>query len=1488
VILQKTKPCNVDILCEEGPAPKDCMLTSWSDWSHCDPDVPARATQRYRSRSVAVPGSHGGATCETSLQETENCEESDRLPPVDCRLSEWTAWELCDKTCEGGQSFRSRSVEVEAQRGGRPCEDSKLETQPCNEIPCSLHTEGGDCALSQWSYWSDCSTTCGQGLRQRSREVLAPAVQGGIGCNAILEEANGCFDNPPCDAQDCEWGMWTQWSECSKTCDGGQRSRHRSVFLPNSGSGRQCEAMDSVNEIDSCGTKPCSSVACEDGLWHDWGEWGQCSRACGGGMRWRHRKIAMEASSCGSPAVGEATEEKACNEWKCEVDRDCKMSDWTLWSSCSASCDGQQVRKREVSVQGSGNGKWCLAPAGEPAPLQEVRSCNGPEDFGGAVEECGFGEAQDCLVGSWSSWSVCSRTCGGGIHVRKRTTIREARLGGKPCSEHLEEVEDCSTEHCGMVMDCVWDDWAEWGGCSRCDGEKIRIREIRHLGNHLGAPCESSASREVAQCNDCPKEKTYWCIWADWTEDGSCSATCGTGGKTRRQRMLMKSEVQPQDPLDAVGNVTGDNAACEAMEVDYTACKDVPVACAQCVPEDCEIGDWTDWEEPTNCDGLCTRLRKVKKLNNDCGMACNGSLRDTKSCLFSDCQGTQECTFSHWSAWSGCPDGASQQFRVREIATQTGPLGKACAGPQKETKPCEVKSMEAVSCEFSTWSMWGNCSKVCGGGQQERSREVAQRAHNAAACNGSMRMTRPCGEGLCTEGNGEGSTEGDNDCALGDWSEWMGCDKGDAQGYRTRSPVREARNGGLPCSGITKESGPCQDSSSKDCVFSDWAPWGSCGATCGGGQRFRTREVLMEAQPGGVPCSGDTHETQTCNEEVSCNIKTDCVISHWSLWSSCSVSCGQGQFLRQRKILQAASPDGVGCNFAMLEVRGCMGAATSETCGDNVNCVWGEWQQWSDCQQAEYCGLGFRTRSREIAVPPRGHGERCDPLPTSEVKPDAECAKSCVKISDCIDGEWGNWGAWGACSVTCGQGGTRKRVRTEKVQANHCGVPPNGDTDEFESCDAESECETELGKQDCVFGQWSSWQDCSASCNGARQRTRAIATYSAYGGLPCEGAVSESQRCNPGPDETSPPFGCQSGAPVDCEQLPFSQWSDCSATCGTGFQSRKREVAVQPAFGGKGCENPLQEIKECNATEPCVVLNRDCKLSDWQGWGDCDVFTAQRKRTRFIEIAQAGFGKACQGNLTQVEPCQRICEDKTYFCGWGDWQPWSRCSMTCGPKGRRTRSRSLLLRDPDLEEQASPPGEEVVEQGSGASTALANPEQSLEPVIQASIEASGYGSGSVTTATPQEQGDTEAGGEPAAPTWDASSVIASPEDQALAGAGVDGDGDGDSAMESSDGLLGSQPAEQGYGGTASFDSVDPQAFQAQYESLSKRLTVSSGSHSLALAAAFFAGLASLAALVGVARLVVQQAPAAAAQLQRTDGRSVGDSTAMLTSADSQA
>ena len=42
-------------------------------------------------------------------------------PPRDCEVSDWTQWSTCSKSCDIGESTRTRRVVHHARRGGQPC-----------------------------------------------------------------------------------------------------------------------------------------------------------------------------------------------------------------------------------------------------------------------------------------------------------------------------------------------------------------------------------------------------------------------------------------------------------------------------------------------------------------------------------------------------------------------------------------------------------------------------------------------------------------------------------------------------------------------------------------------------------------------------------------------------------------------------------------------------------------------------------------------------------------------------------------------------------------------------------------------------------------------------------------------------------------------------------------------------------------------------------------------------------------------------------------------------------------------------------------------------------------------------------------------------------------------------------------------------------------------------------------------------------------------
>merc|ERR1711924_42413 len=67
-------------------------------------------------------------------------------------------------------------------------------------------------------------------------------------------------------------------------------------------------------------------------------------------------------------------------------------------------------------------------------------------------------------------------------------------------------------------VDCVWDTWSDWGGCSKTcgGGTHDRIRSVKTPAKNNGAACTTESSFEVAPCHTEPCGDDHFCTWADW------------------------------------------------------------------------------------------------------------------------------------------------------------------------------------------------------------------------------------------------------------------------------------------------------------------------------------------------------------------------------------------------------------------------------------------------------------------------------------------------------------------------------------------------------------------------------------------------------------------------------------------------------------------------------------------------------------------------------------------------------------------------------------------------------------------------------------------------------------------------------------------------------------------------------------------------------------------------------------------------------------
>lgn len=145
--------------------------------------------------------------------------------------------------------------------------------------------------------------------------------------------------------------------------------------------------------------------------------------------------------------------------------------------------------------------------------------------------------------------------------------------------------------------------------------------------------------------------------WSGWS---TCSATCGTGTRTRAAKK------------------NGCNQLIEKEECTEDPC-----------PVHCELSEWSEWGacNRTCGDGMRIRTRWEAKRADYGGRDCDGEKEDYEECNLKGCP--VNCTVAEWTKWSNCTEscGGGTQNRSRSIETKAANGGK-----------CDYNLMESQDC----------------------------------------------------------------------------------------------------------------------------------------------------------------------------------------------------------------------------------------------------------------------------------------------------------------------------------------------------------------------------------------------------------------------------------------------------------------------------------------------------------------------------------------------------------------------------------------------------------------------------------------------------------------------------------------------------------------------------------------------------------------------------------------------------------------------
>jgi len=125
-----------------------------------------------------------------------------------------------------------------------------------------------------------------------------------------------------------------------------------------------------------------------------------------------------------------------------------------------------------------------------------------------AAEQWLVGLPLNC-TGSFSDFSDCSASCGGGLQRRMYIIQRFAKFGGGECSHTDGEVDEAECNTLPCPVDCVLADWApDPAGCDQmCGGGHANETRAVEVGPRHGGQCpseDSPARRRLMECNTDP------------------------------------------------------------------------------------------------------------------------------------------------------------------------------------------------------------------------------------------------------------------------------------------------------------------------------------------------------------------------------------------------------------------------------------------------------------------------------------------------------------------------------------------------------------------------------------------------------------------------------------------------------------------------------------------------------------------------------------------------------------------------------------------------------------------------------------------------------------------------------------------------------------------------------------------------------------------------------------------------------------------------
>ena len=308
-----------------------------------------------------------------------------------------------------------------------------------------------------------------------------------------------------------------------------------------------------VSSVDYTVYEKCSETKSDE----KWSDTTECSKKCGSGIK--SQKSKSVDIYLGVACTKEYTQEVECNTQTCCSKTEKKAGDWGSWTACTKQCGtGTQKHSRTITYVSEYDGSTCKTETETVSQNCNTRTC------------CSETTTE---YGQWSSWTTCSKNCGGGKQSRSRTVKTISSFDNSiVCKTKTEkEEQNCNTQACCTNPKSSTGAWSSWSSCDKkCGGgTQTRKRTITYTSSVDGSSCGSTVETDSRTCNEqscCSSTVVdHYGNWGNWR---SCSVSCGDGVQKRSRTIYYKSSYD--------GSSCGTGTGYDSQSCNKGACPDPP------------------------------------------------------------------------------------------------------------------------------------------------------------------------------------------------------------------------------------------------------------------------------------------------------------------------------------------------------------------------------------------------------------------------------------------------------------------------------------------------------------------------------------------------------------------------------------------------------------------------------------------------------------------------------------------------------------------------------------------------------------------------------------------------------------------------------------------------------------------------------------------------------------------------------------------------